>query len=95
MKNLIRNITETLKAAKVLIDDGFGEVMVYTSEDPIVAKELKAWAVWQLCHWVFDCLRTGILKPIPQLIIEQTKCLFWLMACRHSIRTRNSDGAWL
>lgn len=39
--NLYPNITETLKAARTLIDDGF-EVMVYTSDDPIVAKELES-----------------------------------------------------
>lgn len=38
--NLYPNVTQTLKAAQVLIDDGF-EVMVYTSDDPIVAKELE------------------------------------------------------
>ncbi len=40
-KSLYPNIMETLKAAKVLIDDGF-EVMVYTSDDPIVAQELES-----------------------------------------------------
>lgn len=40
-KTLYPNVTETLKAAKVLIDDGF-EVMVYTSDDPIVAQELES-----------------------------------------------------
>ncbi|TXD96998.1 thiazole synthase [Psychrobacter frigidicola] len=40
-KSLYPNIVETLKAAKVLIDDGF-EVMVYTSDDPIVAQELES-----------------------------------------------------
>jgi thiazole synthase len=40
-KTLYPNIMETLKAAKVLIDDGF-EVMVYTSDDPIVAQELES-----------------------------------------------------
>lgn len=39
--SLYPNIMETLKAAKVLIDDGF-EVMVYTSDDPIVAQELES-----------------------------------------------------
>lgn len=39
-KNLYPNVVETLKAARSLIDDGF-EVMVYTSDDPIVAKELE------------------------------------------------------
>jgi thiazole synthase len=40
-KTLYPNVMETLKAAKVLIDDGF-EVMVYTSDDPIVAQELES-----------------------------------------------------
>ncbi len=39
-KTLYPNVTETLKAAKILIDDGF-DVMVYTSDDPIIAKELQ------------------------------------------------------
>lgn len=38
---LYPNVTETLKAAKTLLDDGF-DVMVYTSDDPIVARELEA-----------------------------------------------------
>ena len=37
-KTLYPNITETLKAARTLIDDGF-EIMVYTSDDPIGAHE--------------------------------------------------------
>ncbi len=40
-KTLYPNVGETLKAARTLIDDGF-EVMVYTSDDPIIAKELEA-----------------------------------------------------
>jgi thiazole synthase len=39
-KTLYPNVTETLKAARTLIDDGF-DVMVYTSDDPIIAKELE------------------------------------------------------
>nr|WP_243453198.1 thiazole synthase [Psychrobacter coccoides] len=40
-KTLYPNIMETVKAAKELVDDGF-EVMVYTSDDPIVAQELES-----------------------------------------------------
>lgn len=40
-KTLYPNVTQTLKAAKVLIEDGF-DVMVYTSDDVIVAKELES-----------------------------------------------------
>jgi len=39
-ETLYPNMVETLKAARVLIDDGF-DVMVYTSDDPIIAKELE------------------------------------------------------
>ena len=40
-KTLYPNVTATLKAAQILVDDGF-DVMVYTSDDPIVAKELES-----------------------------------------------------
>lgn len=39
-KTLYPNVTATIDAAKQLVDDGF-KVMVYTSDDPIVAKELE------------------------------------------------------
>ena len=39
-KTLYPDVVETLKAAKELIADGF-EVMAYTSDDPIVAKQLE------------------------------------------------------
>ncbi len=39
-KTLFPDITETLKAAQVLVDDGF-KVMVYTTDDPITAKKLE------------------------------------------------------
>ena len=38
-KTLFPNVIETLKAAEVLIKDGF-DVMVYTSDDPIIARQL-------------------------------------------------------
>ena len=39
-KTLYPDITETLKAAEILIQDGF-KVMVYTSDDPLIAKRLE------------------------------------------------------
>jgi thiazole synthase len=39
-KTLFPNITQTLDAAKELIDDNF-KVMVYTTDDPIIAKRLE------------------------------------------------------
>jgi thiazole synthase len=40
-KTLYPQVTQTLIAAQRLVADGF-EVMVYTSDDPIIAKELEA-----------------------------------------------------
>jgi thiazole synthase len=40
-ETLFPDITETLEAAEVLIKDGF-DVMVYTNDDPIIAKRLEA-----------------------------------------------------
>jgi thiazole synthase len=40
-KTLFPDVQETLKAARTLIDDGF-KVMVYTTDDLIIAKELEA-----------------------------------------------------
>jgi thiazole synthase len=39
-KNLYPDIIETLKASELLVEKGF-KVMVYTTDDPIVAKELE------------------------------------------------------
>lgn len=39
-KTLFPDVVETLKAAEVLVADGF-DVMVYTSDDPILAKKLE------------------------------------------------------
>ncbi len=38
-KTLFPNVIETLKAAETLVRDGF-DVMVYTSDDPIIARQL-------------------------------------------------------
>src|SRR6202051_4235595 len=38
---LFPNVRETIRAAETLIKDGF-DVMVYTSDDPIIARELEA-----------------------------------------------------
>jgi thiazole synthase len=40
-KTLYPNVVDTIKAADQLVRDGF-KVMVYTSDDPIVAKELES-----------------------------------------------------
>jgi thiazole synthase len=39
-KTLFPNVVETLEAAKILVADGF-DVMVYTNDDPIMAKQLE------------------------------------------------------
>jgi len=40
-RTLYPDVIETLSAARTLVDDGF-EVMVYTSDDPLIALELEA-----------------------------------------------------
>ncbi|MFC4951331.1 thiazole synthase [Acinetobacter puyangensis] len=73
-ESLYPNVVETLKAAQVLIDDGF-DVMVYTSDDPIVAQELESMgcvAIMPLGSLIGSGL--GILNPHTlSLIIENAK----------------------
>lgn len=73
-KTLYPNMVETLKAAKMLLDEGF-QVMVYCSDDPIMAKELEdmgCCAIMPLAAPIGSGL--GIQNPINiRLIIEQAK----------------------
>ena len=39
-KTLFPNVVETLKAAEILVTDNF-EVMVYTNDDPVIARQLE------------------------------------------------------
>lgn len=70
-KTLYPNITETISAAETLIKDGF-DVMVYTNDDPIVAKRLEEMgcvAVMPLAGLIGSGL--GICNPYNiKLIIE-------------------------
>jgi len=71
---LFPNVRETLRAAEALVKDGF-DVMVYTSDDPIVARELEAVgciAIMPLASLIGSGM--GILNPWNlRLIIEQAK----------------------
>ena len=71
-QSLYPNVVETLKAAEVLIKDGF-KVMVYTSDDPIVAKQLEdlgCVAVMPLASLIGSGM--GILNPWNlQIIIDR------------------------
>jgi len=73
-KTLFPNVSETLKAAEILINDGF-KVMVYTNDDPIVAKrfeEMGCVAVMPLAAPIGSGL--GIRNPYNiQLILEEAK----------------------
>jgi thiazole synthase len=73
-KTLYPKVVETIKAAELLIKDGF-EVMVYTSDDPIVAKELEdigCCAIMPLAAPIGSGL--GIQNPLNiEFIIEQSK----------------------
>ena len=60
---LYPNVVETIRAAEVLVKDGF-KVMVYTSDDPIIAKQLEeigCVAVMPLASLIGSGM--GILNP--------------------------------
>lgn len=71
---LYPDMAETLRAAKTLVDDGF-EVMVYCSDDPIMAKQLEdigCVAVMPLASLIGSGM--GILNPWNlQIIIANAK----------------------
>jgi len=73
-KSLFPNVVETLSAAETLVKEGF-KVMVYTSDDPIIAKRLEeigCIAVMPLASLIGSGM--GILNPWNlQLIIEQAR----------------------
>jgi thiazole synthase len=73
-KSLYPNMRETLKAAERLIAEGF-QVMVYTSDDPIAARELEAMgcvAIMPLASLIGSGM--GILNPWNlRLIIDEAK----------------------
>ena len=71
-KTLFPNVIETIKAAEVLIKDGF-DVMVYTSDDPIIARQLAEMgcvAVMPLAGLIGSGL--GICNPYNlRIILEE------------------------
>ena len=71
---LFPNVRETLKAAETLVAEGF-EVMVYTSDDPIVARDLESigcLAIMPLASLIGSGM--GILNPWNlKLILDQAK----------------------
>jgi thiazole synthase len=71
---LYPNVVETISAAKTLVAEGF-KVMVYTSDDPIIAKQLEeigCVAVMPLASLIGSGM--GILNPWNlQIIIENAK----------------------
>ena len=73
-KTLYPNMMETLKAAEILIKEDF-QVMVYTSDDPIIAKQLEDMgcvAVMPLASLIGSGM--GILNPWNlQIIIDNAK----------------------
>ncbi|HEY8244501.1 MAG TPA: thiazole synthase, partial [Casimicrobiaceae bacterium] len=72
--SLYPDVRQTIAAAQSLVRDGF-DVMVYTSDDPIVARELEAIgcvAIMPLASLIGSGM--GILNPWNlRLIIEQAK----------------------
>ncbi len=73
-KTLFPNVIETIKAAEILVKDGF-DVMVYTSDDPIIARQLAeigCIAVMPLAGLIGSGL--GICNPYNlRIILEESK----------------------
>jgi thiazole synthase len=73
-QSLYPNMVETIRAAEILVQDGFN-VMVYTSDDPIIAKQLEdlgCVAVMPLASLIGSGM--GILNPWNlQIIIDRLK----------------------
>lgn len=73
-QSLYPNVVETLAAAKTLVKDGF-QVMVYTSDDPIIAKQLEdigCVAIMPLASLIGSGM--GILNPWNlQLIMDRVQ----------------------
>lgn len=73
-KTLYPNVIETLSAAKDLVADGF-DVMVYTNDDPLIAKQLEdigCCAIMPLAAPIGSGL--GVQNPLNiRLIVEQSK----------------------
>src|ERR671918_1099063 len=73
-RSLYANVVDTLAAAKTLVSEGF-KVMVYTSDDPIISKQLEdivCVAVMPLASLIGSGM--GILNPWNlQIIIEKVK----------------------
>ena len=71
---LYPDVRQTLRAAETLVKDGF-DVMVYTSDDPVIARELEAIgcvAIMPLASLIGSGM--GILNPWNlRLVIEQAK----------------------
>ena len=71
---LYPNVVETLEASKTLIKEGF-DVMVYTSDDPIIAKQLEdigCCAIMPLASLIGSGM--GILNPHNlEIIIDNAK----------------------
>ncbi|CAE6483805.1 MAG TPA: thiazole synthase [Nitrosomonas nitrosa] len=73
-KTLFPNVVETIRAAEILVKENF-QVMVYTSDDPIVAKQLEeigCVAIMPLASLIGSGM--GILNPWNlQIIIDNTQ----------------------
>ena len=81
-KTLYPNVVETLHAAKTLIADGF-KVMVYTSDDPIIAKQ-------------FEEMGCVAVMPLASLIGSGMGLLKLHLPARHQpgahLRVRGAEG---
>ena len=95
-QSLYPNVVETLAAAKTLVKDGF-QVMVYTSDDPIIAKQLEdigCVAIMPLASLIGSGM--GILNPW-NLQLHGTRAGAGYRGCGrwHCLGRSHCDGAGL
>ncbi len=84
-QSLYPNVVETLRAAEVLVQDGF-KVMVYTSDDPIIAKQLEdigCVAIMPLASQIGS--GKGILNPWTLQIIRDRIAVPVVVDAGHNI----------
>ena len=96
-KTLFPDVTQTLKAAEVLLKEDF-EIMVYTNDDPIIAKRLEEMgcvSVMPLAAPIGSGL--GIRNPYNILEIVEKRRSADHRGCRggDSLRCFHCHGAWV
>jgi thiazole synthase len=91
-QTLFPNVRATIAAAQTLVRDGF-EVLVYTSDDPIIARELEAIG----CVAIMPLASLAWASSIPGISVSSSKrrrCRCWSMPAWAPPRMPRSRWSW-